>query len=289
MKNLFKNSFTALLLLYTAILFTSCDNPASSGEEEHSDPFGVELTLNSQIYATFENGEVTYANGDHLKLEVGEETDLIRLQWISEDGDRFVPDENDGYSLRWIDVNKDVLEVEQHEEDGAWRFHFVGLSAGESEIRFQLFHNGHSDFTSPQPFEVHVEQAVNGMELRNDAGTSLLSVNESNEITGSVSLNTNETTSELSAVFLDDEGNEIELNDEYELEWHIESGSEFLTVDRSTSNLFAFTLTSTAAGQATMHFELVKEDGGHNDGDHSDEEHAGIVVYASPDITITVN
>lgn len=169
MNTLFKNFFTSLLLLSAAIFLTSCDNPASSGEEEHSDPFGVELTLNNQVIATFEDGVVTYANGDHLELRVGEETDLIRLQWISEDGDRFVPDENEGYSLRWIDVNEDVLEVEQHEEDGAWRFHFVGLSAGESEIRFQLFHNDHSDYTSPEPFVVHVEEAVNGMELRDDS------------------------------------------------------------------------------------------------------------------------
>lgn len=290
MKTLFKNTFSILLLLSTAILFTSCDNPASSGEEEHSDPFGVALILNGVEVAVQENGVVTYADGDHLEMKVGEETDLITVRWISEDGDRFVPDENDGYSLRWTELNEDVLEVEQHEEDGAWRFHLVGLSAGESDISFQLFHNDHSDFTS-SAFEVHVEEAVSGMELRDDAGTSLLSVNESNEITGSVSVNTNETTGELSAVFLDDEGNEIELNDEYELEWHVESGSEFITVDRSTSNPFALTLTGTAAGQATMHFELIKEHGDHGDedDDHSDEEHSGVMVYSSPDITVTVN
>ena len=291
MKTLFKNIFSILLLLSTAILFTSCDNPTSSDEEEHSEPFGVALILNGVEIAALENGVLTYAEGDHIELKVGEETDLITVRWISEDGDRFVPDENDGYSLRWMDVNENVLEIEQHEEDGAWRFHFVGLSAGESDVRLQLFHNGHSDFTSTQPFEIHVEQAVSGMEVRDDSGTPLLSVSESNEITGSLSVNVNETTGELSALFLDDEGNEIELDDEYEMKWHIESGSEFLTVDRSTSNPFTFTLTGTAAGQATMHFELIKEHGDHGDegDDHSDDEHSGIVVYASPDITITVN
>lgn len=278
MKTLFKNSITALLLLSAAIFFTSCDNPASSDEEEHSDPFGVELTLNNQVIATFEDGVVTYANGDHLELKVGEETDLIRLQWISEDGDRFVPDENEGYSLRWIDVNEDVLEVEQHEEDGAWRFHFVGLSAGESEIRFQLFHNDHSDYTSPEPFEVQVEQAVNGMELRDDSGSPIISVDESGTVTGSIEMNTNETIGELTAPCLDEEGAEIDLKDEYELEWYVESGSEFVTISRSSSNPIAFTLTSVAQGEASMHFELIKEYGDHEGEDGGYDDHDGIVA-----------
>lgn len=93
----------------------------------------------------------------------------------------------------------------------------------------------------------------------------------------------------LSAVFFDDEGAEIDLTDGYELEWHLESGSENVTIDRSTENPFAFTLTGDAQGQATMHFELIKEDGEH-DGDGDDHDHEGeIVVYESPDITITVN
>lgn len=286
--NILKNKFSVLLLtLCTLFAITSCSNPASSDDDEHPRPFGVALFLNGIEIATQEGGEVTYAEGDHIELEVGEETNLILVRWISEDGDRYVPDTDDGYSLRWNVTDENVLEVEQHEEDGAWEFHLVGLSAGESDIVFQLFHNDHSDFTS-SPFEVHVEQAVSAMEVRDGAGNAVLSVDESGTITGSLELTANETTEELTAVFLDDEGSEIDTDSDYELEWHVESGSEFVTIERSTTNPFAFTLTGTAQGQATVHFELLVEHGDHDDHEDKGDEH-GIAAYESPDITITVN
>jgi|SRR6056297_1374868 len=277
-----------LLLIFTLsalLVLTSCDNPASSDDEDdHATPFGVALILNGVEIAVQENGEVSYHEGDHIELEVGEETNLVTVRWIAEDGDRFVPETEEGYSLNWIIANGDIVEVEQHEEDGAWAFHLVGLSAGESDVQFELFHNDHADFTS-SAFEVHVEQAVSGMEVRDATGNAVISVDETGNITGSVSVNENETTEELSAVFFDDEGSEIDLTDGYELEWHIESGSEFVTIDRSAENPFAFTLTGIAQGQATMHFELIKE---HGDHEGEGDEH-GIAAYESPDITITVN
>ena len=278
-----------IIALATFLVFTSCDNPTSSDDhDDHATPFGVALILNGVEIAVQEDGEVSYHEGDHIELAVGEETNLITIRWIAEDGDRFVPETEEGYSLDWIVDDENVVEVEQHEEDGAWAFHLVGLSAGESDVQFELFHNDHSDFTS-SAFEVHVEQAVSGMEVRDGSGSAVISVDETGNITGSVSINETETSEELSAVFFDDEGSEIDLTDGYELEWHLESGSENVTIDRSTTNPFAFTLTGVAQGQAVMHFELIKEHGDHG-GDGDDHNHEGeIVVYDSPDITITVN
>lgn len=297
MKTLFKNYYLLVISLVSAtLIFSACSNPTSSDdEEEHSSPFGVALILNGVEIAVQEGGVITYSEGDHIELEVGEETNLITVRWIAEDGDRFVPDTEEGYALDWIVDNENIVEVEQHEEDSAWQFHFVGLGAGESDVQFELFHNDHSDFTS-SAFEVHVEQAVSGMEVRDGSGSSVISVDDGGTVTGTVELNTSETTEELTAVFFDSEGAEIELTDEYELEWHVETGSEFVTITRSTSNPFAFTLTGEAQGQATMHFELFVEHGGHDDHDHDDEEgddhdheHEGIAAYESPDIIINVN
>lgn len=281
-----------LLLVFTLsalLVLASCDNPASSDDhDEHATPFGVALILNGVEIAVQENGEISYHEGDHIELEVGEETNLITVRWIAEDGDRFVPDTEDGYSLDWIISNGSVVEVEQHEEDGAWAFHLIGLSAGESDIQFELFHNDHSDFTS-SAFEVHVEQVVSSMEVRDGSGNAVISVDETGSVTGSVDVNEGETTEEFSTVFFDDEGAEIDLTDGYELEWHIESGSEFVTIDRSTENPFAFTFTGVAQGEATMHFELIKEHGDHADEGGTHEDEHGIAAYESPDITITVN
>lgn len=301
MYTLSNKKFLVLIFISALFAFTACDNPTSSDDDhdDHSDPFGVAMIMNGVEIAAQEDGVVTYNDGDHLELNVGEETNRITIRWIAEDGDRFQPETEEGFSLRWIVEHEDVLEVEQHEEDGAWSFHLVGVGAGESTINFELFHNDHADFTS-LPFEVHVEQAVSGMEVRDGTGT-VISIDENGTITGSVELSANETTEELTAVFFDDEGSEIELTNEYKLEWHVENGSEFVTIDGSTGNPFAFTLTGVAQGQATMHFVLIKEHGDHDDhddivaaqdedDDDHDHDHEGeIEMYESPDITIDVN
>lgn len=150
----------ALPIIVTLVILYSCSNPASSDDEdEHNDPFGVALIMDGVEIATQENGEVTYQEGDHLELEVGEETSLITVRWISEDGDRFEAHADEGYSLHWEIDNEDVLKVEQHEEDGPWSFHLAGIGAGETHVEFELRHNDHSHFFS-SPFEVHVEEVV---------------------------------------------------------------------------------------------------------------------------------
>ncbi|PWN07215.1 hypothetical protein DDZ15_05295 [Rhodohalobacter mucosus] len=267
------------------MLFASCENSASVEEEEHSDPFGVALILNGVEIAKQENGVVSYAEGDHLELKVGEETNLITVRWIAEDGDRFVPDEAEGYGLQWVIDNEAVTEVEQHEEDGAWSFHLVGTGTGETEIRFELFHNDHSDFTS-LPFEVHVEEAVSGMELRDDTGSAVVTVDSEGNVTGSIDVASGSQAGPFTLVFFDDQGGELDTSSEYELEWHT-TGTEFATITADTNNPFSIMVDGVTAGQAEVHFELIKghsEDGG-DDHDHDHET----VVYESPDIAVNVN
>lgn len=149
-----------VLTLLSLVIVASCSNPVGSDDdeehEEHTEPLGVALIMNETEIAFQENGSVNFASGDHLDLAVGEETGLITIRWVAEDGDRFEAHADEGYSLRWTIENESVLEVEQHEEDSPWQFHLVGASAGETQIQFELWHNDHKDFTSmPIPVEVH--------------------------------------------------------------------------------------------------------------------------------------
>jgi len=139
-------STKTLLVTLTAILFTftACNNPASSEEEDHhEEPVGAVLTMNGQEIARYdgENGEVTGG----IEVNEGEETTLITIQFIADDGDLFQPDEPE-FSLNWKDIDTSVADVEQHDEDGKWRFHIHGEAAGTTSVVFQLFHDGHSDF-----------------------------------------------------------------------------------------------------------------------------------------------
>lgn len=274
-----------VLFLSLSVLLSSCENSASAEEEEHSDPFGVVLILNGVEIAKQENGVVSYAEGDHLELKVGEETNLITVRWIAEDGDRFVPDEAEGYGLQWVIGNEAVTEIEQHEEDGAWSFHIVGTGTGETDIRFELFHNDHSDFTS-LPFEVHVEEAVSGMELRDGTGAALITVDSEGNVTGSIDLSAGTQAGPFALVFFDDEGGELDTSTEYELEWH-NTGSEFATITADANNPFSITVDGVSAGQAEVHFELIMAHS-EDEGDDHDHDHE-TVVYESPDITVNVN
>lgn len=90
-----------------------------------------------------------------FELEPGEETDLISIFFLADDGDEFQPDE-DEFSLGYEFDDEGIAEFEQHDEDGKWSFHLHAEEEGITEMRLMLMHNDHSDFTS-RDIHVHVE------------------------------------------------------------------------------------------------------------------------------------
>lgn len=142
------------ILLAGLLLFSAC-NPTDHGHDEHSEPFGLVLLQSGVEIAKQQNGSVTYAGGSSISVPLGDETPLITLRFLDEDGDQFVP-EDDEYSLLWAIGNESVLEVHTHDGDGKWAFHLEGAGAGTTTIRFSLMHDGHADFQS-LPFSVTVE------------------------------------------------------------------------------------------------------------------------------------
>ncbi|MEX0662416.1 MAG: hypothetical protein WD381_05975 [Balneolaceae bacterium] len=290
MKLLNTQKLTIFATFLVAALFTlqACDTTSSDDGDDELYPFGATLFLDGVEIATQEDGAITYNEGDHIELEVGEETGLIQIRWIDEDGNRITP-EDDDYSLQWTVADESILEVEQHDEDGPWRFHLVGTAAGETTVEFELFHNDHADFTT-LPFEIHVEEVVSGMEVQDESGQSVITVDSNGEVTGSFDVNSGETSGSFSAIFLDENGDAIDTDHDYELEWHLE-GSEFATIEPIDGSPFSFTIQGVSAGEAEAHFALIKE-GGHDDGTGSgdDHDHEGeIEIYESPDIIINVN
>lgn len=157
--SLFSTVKSVVTILSVSVILVSCSNSVGSDDDhdEHSEPFGVALIMNGVEIAFQEDGTVHYDSGDHIDIAEGDETDLITIRWIAEDGDRFEAHADEGYSLRWSGHDESIVEVEQHEEDGSWEFHLVGVAAGETEIRFELWHNDeHRDFKS-SPFNIHVQ------------------------------------------------------------------------------------------------------------------------------------
>lgn len=149
-------SIKTLFLAITALLFTavSCSNPASSDDDDHDhheEPIAAVLTMNGMEIARYDANGVTGG----IEVNAGEETTLITIWFVSDDGDQFQPDEPE-YSLGWKDIDTGIAEVEQHDEDGKWSFHIHGEAQGSTSVVFQLFHDDHSDFdTLPIPITVN--------------------------------------------------------------------------------------------------------------------------------------
>ncbi|MEX0770562.1 MAG: hypothetical protein WD035_07510 [Balneolaceae bacterium] len=154
---------TILFLLVTPLLFLGACDVTSSEEddeyEEHSDPWGLALIQGeNEIARQHQDRSISYKEGDHIELLAGEDSPLITVQFIDQDGDFIEPDHLDEDSaLNWDIVDKEFLDIDQNPEDNKWSFHFVGLSEGETTVTFDLLHGGHSDFTS-SPFTVHVHE-----------------------------------------------------------------------------------------------------------------------------------
>jgi len=294
MKTTINQLKSVLFILPALLIFTSCDNSTSSEEdEEHLDPFGVTMIMNGVEIAKQENGEVTYNEGDHIELKTGEETNIINIRWISEDGDRFVPEE-DSYYLEWAIDDENILEVEQHEEDGKWAFHLKGSGAGETDIRFSLFHVDHADFTS-LPFEVHVEEAVASSQITDETGRVLVRIDEDGNTDSGMAINANETTGPYNIYLFDEEGvNLSDYADEMEIEFHIDDESFATAEITEVEGRFGIILTGVQTGETNFHFEILAGEHDHDeddDHDHEDEDHddEDLVIYESPDISLTVN
>ncbi|MEX0779878.1 MAG: hypothetical protein WD037_09090 [Balneolales bacterium] len=154
---------TALFL--AAFLAFACDNPVDDGDEHH-EAEGFVLTSSGVEIVRYEAGEFAfnetseYTHDGHLRVLEGQETPLIRINFLESDGTEFTPDDDD-LSLDWDITDASIVEIEQHSEDGKWNFHIRGIEEGETSIRFFLMHGDHADFESlPMPVEVeHSDEA----------------------------------------------------------------------------------------------------------------------------------
>ena len=144
-----------LLLFTTALILISsaCSNSTSSDDHEHADAEGFILKLNGQeIVRQDPGGTLT----GEIEIEPGEETDLITIYFLDDDGDEFQPEE-DEYSLGYEFDEDGIVEFEQHDEDGKWSFHLHAENIEDhTELTLKLLHGSHSDFTT-QDIHVHVE------------------------------------------------------------------------------------------------------------------------------------
>lgn len=159
--------YSVLILLF-AIGAAACgDNPVDDDNDEHSEVDGLRLILNGvEVYRTLEAEVSCQQEPCGIDVAEGSETALIRVEFLDHDGDEIHDEDLDeGFSLGFEIADPAIADVEQHDEDGKWNFHIVGLQAGETKMIVKLVHGAdqHDDFktlplTDPNALTVRVAQ-----------------------------------------------------------------------------------------------------------------------------------
>ncbi|MEL0011201.1 MAG: hypothetical protein VW868_06525 [Bacteroidota bacterium] len=146
MKSLyFQVKIVASAILLSTILL-SCSNPVDSDDHDdhHEEPVGFVLKLNgSTVIQQLANSSIEGS----ISLSNGEETDLIQLYFLSDDGDEFRPTE-DEYSIQAVFDPTGIVAFEQHDEDGKYAFHLHAEQVGSTNLQIKLMHGSHSDFST---------------------------------------------------------------------------------------------------------------------------------------------
>lgn len=146
------NTFTyTFFILLFAIGVAACgDNPVDDDDDEHSEVHGLRLVLNGvEVYRLLEGQVSCQQEPCGIDVGAGSETALIMVEFLDDHGDEIHDEDLDeGFSLGFEIADPAIAEVEQHDEDGKWNFHIVGLQAGETRMVVKLVHGGdeHSDF-----------------------------------------------------------------------------------------------------------------------------------------------
>ena len=170
--------FTFLLLAFV-VLFAACgadDNPVVDEDQEHADADGFILKVDgNEIYRQFQGEQE-----GSITLKVGEELDVLAV-FLDHDGDEFFPEsteeegeqdhgDNDAeevYTLALTGYDSSIIEIHLYESEGdeedhgdelaeQFTFEAKGVKAGETEVKFQLLHGDHADFTGALSIPVTV-------------------------------------------------------------------------------------------------------------------------------------
>lgn len=247
-------------------LLSACDNPTEDKNEpacDHVDADGlvVEWTGATPDSLLANQWQGTVSGG--LALEAGHTMSGVRVTFIDADSTRIVaaPECSD-HRLAWTVADTSVVGVAA---DGAerWTVVLTGKRAGDTEIRFRVWHGDHADFTSlpilvsVAPESGHHEEAEG---LRVELAGRALATVWQGFADGAVEVAAGDSTHALAVRFLDADGDAFTpAGADVELVATVDGAAA--TVD--VVDDWSVRLRGLAAGAATLNLVLMHE--GHAD------------------------
>lgn len=147
MRTKFRRSMASLFALGGVIALAACSDPVAN--EDHVDPVGIVVISGNTDVVTVTGLNITGA----FFIAEGGQTDPLRVEFVDDRGNRFVPDEPD----EWLRVTVTHPNLATWVEDvpGGWSGTLRGITKGSTTVRFELMHgevgsaSSHPDFGTP--------------------------------------------------------------------------------------------------------------------------------------------
>ncbi len=149
-------SILFFVLIASPFFLNACDNGHDNDDHGHYSPIGIVLSMDGEMIAAQEQTTITYATGDAIYVPAGTTTETITVEFLDDDGSHFTPHGHDS-SLRYDIGDADVLSITHPAGDDEWSLRMTGNQPGSTTVQFDLWHDGHSDFTSRE-LQVRVEE-----------------------------------------------------------------------------------------------------------------------------------
>ncbi len=244
---------------------------------DHAEAEGMILRQDGEVIVTVWEGVVT----GEIEIHHEETTSDITVSFLDPEMDEFTPEVTEGFSLYAELADSSALT---YMSTGDWTFTLTGDVEGVTGMFLGVFHEGHTDWVSPE-VEVHVEEEhaeAEGLVLRQD-GEVIVTVWEG-VVTGEIEIHHEETTSDITVSFLDSKMDEFtpEVTEGFSLYAELADSSALTYM---ATGDWTFTLTGDVEGETGIFLGIFHE--GHTDyvspeiEVHVEEEHAeaeGLVI-----------
>jgi len=137
-----------LLILPAIILFTGCDRSTDPHDDQHGEPVAAEVydrETEELLAYTHGTGAGMHWDGALPHLHVGEEIELD-IRFLDEDNNEIpLGDEFEVRAQLADGAPEGIIEIDNHID----HVDIEGISVGETEILFQLWHGDHADWATP--------------------------------------------------------------------------------------------------------------------------------------------
>lgn len=255
-----------LIVTYSTIFLAGCsDNTVTTPQSEHFQASGM-IIYNESLSDTllyYHNG-VLKPGYDSLFAPFNALGGHWTIKFLDADKKQLNPPTDPNHTLGWLIDDPNKLEVYRHGTD-IWEFHLKGKAVGNTNIKFQILHEGHADFqTVSIPVKIDTSEIgeVAGSKLFLEENDSLLAKDSAGVVTGGFRVAVGDSLGHIVIKFLDIVGNTFTYDPPsppYSLGFINSDPSKIEIEPPAIDEPWAFRIIGKQTGTATIKFRFLKD------------------------------